>query len=286
MAKIFVTDLDGTLLTREATLSETSRRLIMDLLDRGVHFTVASARSLDAIRLVLKDLPLRVPVIEFNGAYISDYHSGEKLLIQSIPGQFNEEIFKVFQRHGVQMAVTTHEGDLDYLTVDTKKAGPCLMNWINFRKSHGDGRIIDTPQVDRVLGQRIVVFNAIDEAKRIGKLHDELVEIFGSRLEIHQMKGTYDDCYWLNVASPLGTKGHALKILKEEFFNPGDVLYAFGDNENDVAMFEVADYPVALKNSIPRLKSLATEEIGYHYTDSVARYIWEAMEGDDDQKNR
>ncbi|OPL07368.1 MAG: hypothetical protein AVO33_05525 [delta proteobacterium ML8_F1] len=280
MANIYVSDLDGTLLTQQGTLSDVSRQLIVDFLDRGVHFTVASARSLDSIRLVLKDLPLSIPVIEFNGAYISDYQTGEKLMVETVPAEYNEKIFRSFQAQGVAMAVTTHEGDQDYLTVDSKRAGKCLMSWINFRKTHGEGRIIDTENLDRVLDKKIVVFNAIDEAQKIGRLHDELVAQFGDSLEIHQMKGTYDECHWLNVASPLGTKGNALKWLHKKFFNPGDLLYAFGDNENDVGMFEVADYPVALKNSIPRLKSLAREEIGYHYTDSVAKFIWELARRD------
>jgi len=84
MKNVFVTDLDGTLLDDSGQLSSDSRKMILDLLNHNIAFTIASARSIDSIRAVIKDLPLKMPVIEFNGSYITDYHTGEKLMVNCI----------------------------------------------------------------------------------------------------------------------------------------------------------------------------------------------------------
>ena len=52
MPTLYITDLDGTLLRSDATLSAFSRSVLTDLLSRGVLFTVASARSVTSIRSI------------------------------------------------------------------------------------------------------------------------------------------------------------------------------------------------------------------------------------------
>ncbi|MCD6435526.1 MAG: HAD hydrolase family protein, partial [Clostridiales bacterium] len=134
--------------------------------------------------------------------------------------------------------------------------------------------LIDTENTRRVLDKDIICFNAIDEKDIIKGIHDELIETFGEKLEVHMMQGTYDkNFYWLNVADPSGTKAHAIETFKEMFLKSTDVLYVFGDNNNDLDMFKVADVPVALENSIFQLKQLAKVQIGYNYDDSVVKYI-------------
>jgi hypothetical protein len=69
----YVSDLDGTLLRSNATLSSYSKKILQQLLHEGLHFTVASARSVFSMWPILDGLRLSLPVIEFNGAFISDH---------------------------------------------------------------------------------------------------------------------------------------------------------------------------------------------------------------------
>jgi len=74
---LYISDLDGTLLNNKPELSLFSRERLQALIADGLHFTVASARSVNSIRSLLGELKLTLPVISFNGAYISDLASGE-----------------------------------------------------------------------------------------------------------------------------------------------------------------------------------------------------------------
>ena len=75
---LYISDLDGTLLQGDATLSPYSRQLLNSLLQEGLPFTVASARSIVSMQPILKDVALSLPVIEFNGAFISDLATGRQ----------------------------------------------------------------------------------------------------------------------------------------------------------------------------------------------------------------
>ena len=70
--RIYISDLDGTLLRNDATLSDYSKTKIQQLVRNGVHFSVASARSVVAIQKIFDGVKFHLPVIEFNGAFISD----------------------------------------------------------------------------------------------------------------------------------------------------------------------------------------------------------------------
>ena len=60
--RLYISDLDGTLLADNAALSEASHRGLLRILQAGVPFTVASARSIVSIRHTLGELPLTLPV--------------------------------------------------------------------------------------------------------------------------------------------------------------------------------------------------------------------------------
>ena len=61
---LYISDLDGTLLRNDATLSTYSQKVLTQLLQEGLAFTVASARSIVAIQSLLQGITLSLPVIE------------------------------------------------------------------------------------------------------------------------------------------------------------------------------------------------------------------------------
>ena len=95
MSVLYISDLDGTLLTNEPSLSEFSRATLMDLLASGLPFSVASARSVVSIRKMLRNLPLSLPVVEFNGAFLSDLETGRHGLINDLKPHVAREIYEL-----------------------------------------------------------------------------------------------------------------------------------------------------------------------------------------------
>jgi len=81
MKTLFVSDLDGTLLRNDATISEYSKNKLNEFISSGVLFTVATARSVASITKMLEGVDIELPVIEFNGGFISDLKTGEHKFI-------------------------------------------------------------------------------------------------------------------------------------------------------------------------------------------------------------
>ena len=70
--RLFLSDLDGTLLMPDATLSDHAYTQLSILLQRGLPFTVATARTMYSVLPILRGLPLQYPMILQNGAVLYD----------------------------------------------------------------------------------------------------------------------------------------------------------------------------------------------------------------------
>lgn len=64
---LYITDLDGTLLQNDGTLSAFSKSGLKQMLDHRLPITIASARSIASMKPILDGLTFHLPVISFNG---------------------------------------------------------------------------------------------------------------------------------------------------------------------------------------------------------------------------
>lgn len=115
MNHLYVSDLDGTLLRNDGTLSGNSRAALQQLLSEGVAFSVASARSVVSIRQILNGLQLSLPVIEFNGAFLSDLQSGHHEIVNSIERDVVQELYFLINRFSRSPFISTFNGKSDCL---------------------------------------------------------------------------------------------------------------------------------------------------------------------------
>lgn len=67
------------------------------------------------------------------------------------------------------------------------------------------------------------------------------------------------------------SKASALEKLASDLY--ADRLIVFGDNINDIPMMRLADEAIAVENAVDEVKAIATDIIGHHNTDAVAKFI-------------
>lgn len=72
MKTLFITDLDGTLLKSDKTISVKSCEILNHLLSEGVAFTYATARSIYSSSVLTSEIDFRLPLITKNGAIIQN----------------------------------------------------------------------------------------------------------------------------------------------------------------------------------------------------------------------
>ncbi len=276
--RLYVSDLDGTLLTQDATLSQYSREQLTRLLQDGLPFTVASARSVYSMREVLNDIPITLPVIELNGACISDLHTGRHLHMETIDSDLTGEIHEVILRHGLDPFLSGYDGKFDFLAKnETYNEG---MDWyMEDRRRCKDPRLSHILETKSALHLSILTIVTIDREPAIRDLYAEIKEKFGDRLHLDFFENRYSrGWYWLAIHDLQATKQDSIRVLLEMQNCPMENLVVFGDYTNDVGMFEMAPHAIAVANAHEEIHRLSTETIGDHNEDAVVRYLCDAFE--------
>jgi len=93
--RIYITDLDYTLLDSRAQLSEKTLRGLEKLNENNIDFTLASARSIKNIQIIFSGVTLKLPVIEFNGSFVSCLDDGNHLIVNSIKKDLVDKILSI-----------------------------------------------------------------------------------------------------------------------------------------------------------------------------------------------
>ena len=76
---------------------------------------------------------------------------------------------------------------------------------------------------------------------------------------------------WMDIHHRAASKGGAVKQLKQQLGATN--IICFGDGDNDLSMFELADESYAPDNAKQAIKQAASEVIGHHNEDGIARFL-------------
>ncbi|QIR35927.1 HAD-IIB family hydrolase [Tolypothrix sp. PCC 7910] len=270
---IYISDLDGTLLTNNAVLSDYSKHKLQELLQDGLMFTVASARSVVFMGVVLRGLKLPLPIVEFNGAFISDLESGRHEIINSIETEIIEDIYQLICSFKCVPFISSFNGSEDccyYQQIINEG-----MQWyINDRLLHQDERLRAIANFTDAFCDQIVCITIINHKEIISELEIAIHERYGDRIQTYHYENSYNPgWYWLTIYSHKATKAQAILTLQAAYGLKNSKLTVFGDHNNDIEMFQIADCAIAVANATVELQRHATHVIDSNQADSVVRYI-------------
>lgn len=275
---LYLSDLDGTLLDSAGEVSERTRSGLRALLEAGLPFSVASARSYFSIqKLFGADMPFRLPIIEFNGAFLTDYHTGEHLEVYSLGRELGEELFDRVLGAGLRPFVCSFDGREDCLHYD-ELVNSGMAWYEERRRMAGDSRLRRTLDLRGTMREDVVSLTVMaPDAPRIQALRDELRETYGQKLQLFCYENEYKKGnWWLTIHHERASKHIAMKQLREQYA-PGSRLTAFGDNVNDLSMLKNADVAVAVGNAVEEVRAAAHYVIGTNDEDSVVRFLEERV---------
>ncbi len=263
---LYVSDLDGTLLNSDERLSEKSCSIINSLVENGMVFSYATARSVHTASKVTEGLNAKIPLIVYNGAFIVDNQSKERILTNTFSEQDSKEIYAVLNNFGVSPIVYSIVGGRERFSYDTSKMlSKGTVDFLATRK--GDFR--DKPMSDdsHITDGEVFYFACIDDEKKLNTAYLLLRENFNC---VYQ-KDIYSGEQWLEIMPHKATKARAALQLKRLF--GCDRIISFGDGINDIPMFEISDECYAVENGCENLKKIATGIIGSNDSDGVAEWL-------------
>ncbi len=270
---LYISDLDGTLLDRSGEVSPRTAQGLRKLIDAGIAFTVASTRSYFSIRKLFGDLELQLPIIEFNGAFITDFKTGEHLEINSLGQDLGEELFDRVLTFGQRPFVCSFDGREDCLHYD-QLINPGMTWYEQRRREAGDTRLRHTPELRRTMAEEVVSLTVMDQDESaVRRLRDELYRTYGDGLQLYCYENEYaKGTFWLTIHHQRASKHIAMQSLRDRWV-PGAETVAFGDNFNDVMMLTHADRAIAVDNAVAEVRALAHFVIDHHGEDSVVRFL-------------
>jgi hypothetical protein len=112
------------------------------------------------------------------------------------------------------------------------------------------------------------------EENLLRELAIHLENIFGEALKYILAPEAYVGCYFLTILHKDADKSHGIKSVSEYVGFDLEKLTVFGDNFNDVGMFELAGISVAVANAQDGVKKLADIVLPYtNDEDGVAKYL-------------
>lgn len=268
MKTLYVSDLDGTLLTSQKNISEYSKKTINELIDNGMIFTYATARSLSSASKVVDGIHFMIPIVAYNGAHIFQPQTGERIASE----EFNADEVQMIQ----SIMAKYHLSPIVYSFVKEKET----VSWVKGTETKGVLKYIDDRKTDKrmrgldtcenLYEGEIFYFTCIGKKEMFEAAYKEIRE--DERYTCTLQAEPYDkNEYWLEIMPRKASKANAIAKLKELL--GCDRVVSFGDAINDIPMFRISDECYAMEKAVAELKELATDVIGNNNEDGVAKWL-------------
>lgn len=269
MKTLFVTDLDGTLLTKDERVSEYSRDRLNRLIERGLLFTYATARSYESATRAVAGLNIDVPVALYNGGLI--FHPRTKEV-------YNAVLFKDGDKSYVYSVLRSHDIQ-PFVFGAIKESARERVSWISGSETFGmqrylsrrreDARFVSVQNESELLSGAVFYFKCIGPQPVLERAWNDLK--FDSRFICIYHQETYQSDFWMEISPREATKANGVKKVKSIL--GCEKAVCFGDTSNDSDMFDVCDEKYAVMNADEWLKQKSTGVIGYCEEDGVAKWL-------------
>lgn len=262
-------DLDGTLLNDTSEISAFTRETLFLLNEKDIAYTVATGRTMLSAKSILEGHDFDLPQIYNNGVTIWDPKI-EQLTLENLLE--NSEISAIVGV-GVSQGITPFVHAIDnhhhyiYHAPPRHEIEKVL---IEKHYSHTDAKLLpldSLPADSQVTNISMIGSGEIVDAMwREINAQSNLVAYSGPALEGNQYR-------WMDVHHCLASKGSAVTNLKNQL--QATNIICFGDSDNDLSMFALADESYAPQNAKNGIKESASAVIGHNHEDGIAHFLRE-----------
>ncbi|TCV93697.1 sugar/pyridoxal phosphate phosphatase YigL [Biostraticola tofi] len=260
MYSVVASDLDGTLLAPDHTLTPYTKETLRLLTARNVHFVFATGRHHIDVSQIRDNLGISAYMITSNGARVHNAQ-GDLIFSHNLDEDIAADLFGLVHQDP-QILTNVYRNDDWYMNRDR------LDQQDFFRESKFHYQIYQ-PGLLETDGICKVYFTS-DNHQRLLELEAALNARWGDRVNV-----SFSLPVCLEVMAGGVSKGHALdQVAKLLGFTLAECI-SFGDGMNDKEMLAMAGKGCLMSNSHQRLKDLLPEleVIGTNEQQSVPRFL-------------
>ncbi len=265
MKTLYISDLDGTLLDKQARLSARSSAIIRELIGQGLLFSVATARSQSAVGY-LRELQVNIPSVHLNGVLIYDNRKRQYIGCTPMDTATAREVIRILKDFDRMSFVYKFDSDCGINVEFERLTNEVERNFFEVRKDNDYKSFRQTDCITVSDDERAIYFTMVDRYERLYPIYQEISKLSGAKPTLY--RDNYTEMFFLEVFSSQATKAAGVMKLKELL--GADKVVAFGDNLNDLEMLQAADIGVAVGDAVEEVRRKADLLIGNSYEDGVA----------------
>lgn len=242
MIRFIVSDVDGTLLQEGSNrVSERIMEMIPELKEKGILFGVASGRNYDELKNLFAPVKNDILYITNNGAVVI---FDEEIVCKSIiERRLALDIIKdANSQRGCNVLVTGEKAS--YIT---KK--DFIFN--NFVKKEMGFDSIEVEELYKVREDMTKI-----SVHQRGGVTEEMLEYFFKKWG-NQAQIAVSGPEWIDFTAPYVNKGNAIAMVQRLYEISQEDTMTFGDNYNDIEMFEHSYFSYAMQNAHPEIRKAA-----------------------------
>jgi len=272
MKTLYVTDLDGTLLKNDKSISDFTVATLNQLIEEGKLITYATARSFMSSKSLTGKINFNLPVITRNGSVFASHVENKEIEIAEFSkeniSKLKELLSQVLYKTGF---ITTY---IDGKMTKIFSRGNLTDGLNRYLEEHAnDKNLIFADKDEDFFTGTVTYITMISEKEDLQATYEKVSAL--EDWECIFQKDTYSEDFWLEICPKNSTKAKSVLKLKEQL--GCDKVVVFGDGVNDLSMFEVADLACAVENASEEVKNHADKVILSNEEDGVARFIKEDM---------
>jgi Cof subfamily protein (haloacid dehalogenase superfamily) len=253
---LVVSDVDGTLLTRDKVLTDAAKAAARKLREAGVGFTIVSSRPAIGMDFLIPPLTITLPVGAFNGSSIVDAKL-KPIEQHLIPPHIAQRSIDLLTQFGVDIWLFTNDQwltrnpDGEYVPHEKRaiKHDPTIV---------GDF----TPY----LSQACKLVGSSSDAPLLERCEAEMQQAVGG-----EATAVRSQTYYLDITPPGHDKGTFVVATAARLGIPLDEVATIGDMQNDLPMFARSGLSFAMGNAADEIKRHATHITASNEEDGFAK---------------
>lgn len=261
-----VCDMDGTLLNSKGFISVKNKTALKKLQDKGVEIIIASGRTELMMKQYISQLNIRGHVISCNGAIVKNIEKNEIIYNKMLDKETANYIVEFFFTNKFNFFVYTED------VVFSNKGNPRAKHFEKINKSlpvdqRTPIRYFDLDNMNIIDDRDVIKILLVENNENLRDLVLNHLKKFSNISVVSSAKGLLD--IWASNVS----KGSAIKVLSEKLGIDLKNVIAFGDNYNDIELFEAVGIPIAMENAVEQIKLIAKHTTLTNDNDGIAYAI-------------
>ncbi len=263
--RMIATDIDGTILGPSRGISERTLLVLRECIDRGIPVVLVTGRRLRSALGVARGIHPEVLVVASDGAVSVKPATGEVIYARGMPVDYVLAQVRIIEEAGLPVFV--HRLNLDgpevYYRMGTRERRKAR-EYVSFLGA--DAQVLKRPSSLDSNAMKLYTLGPYDLLESIMARLEPPVSATVTRDPLH-------DTSWLQIIRRDTDKGVGLRIVADRLgVDPSEVA-AFGDNYNDLPMFDAAGFAVAVEDGVAEARDRADHITGACECDGVAAFL-------------